>query len=161
MGIAGTTSAEALTTIEGSVNAAKAAFDNFLNGSSSPKELADSVITAGKNIADNLMQIVPRLAEELPQVGSLLMDSLSESLNSGKLNELMSVGGEIVSNLTTGIISALPGLVNSHSSDHKFVCVEYRIEHPAASLIRNADPPGNNQRYDAVTPSMGRLPFSW
>lgn len=113
MGIAGTTSAEALTTIEGSVNAAKAAFDNFLNGSSSPQELADSVITAGKNITDNLMEIVPRLAKELPQVGSLLMDSLSESLNTGKLNELMSVGGEIVSNLTTGIVSALPGLVTA------------------------------------------------
>ena len=113
MGIAGTTSEEALTTIEGSVNAAKAAFDNFLNGSSSPQELADAVIAAGRNITDNLMQIVPRLAEELPQVGSLLMDSLSESLNSGKLNELMSVGGEIVSNLTTGIISALPGLVTA------------------------------------------------
>lgn len=113
MGIAGTTSAEALTTIEGSVNAAKAAFDNFLNGSSSPQELADSVITAGKNITDNLMEIVPRLAKELPQVGSLLMDSLSESLNAGKLNELMSVGGEIVSNLTTGIVSALPSLVTA------------------------------------------------
>lgn len=113
MGVAGTTSEEALTTIEGSVNAAKAAFDNFLNGSSSPQELADAVITAGKNILNNLMEIVPRLAEELPQVGSMLMDGLSESLNSGKLNELMAVGGEIVSNLTTGIISALPGLVTA------------------------------------------------
>ena len=113
MGIAGTTSEEALTTIEGSVGAAKAAFDNFLNGSGSPQSLADAVITAGRNITDNLMEIVPRLAEELPQVGSLLMDSLSESLNSGKLNELMSVGGQIVSNLTTGIVSALPGLVTA------------------------------------------------
>lgn len=113
MGIAGTTSAEALTTIEGSVGAAKAAFDNFLNGSGSPQALADSVITAGRNITDNLMEIVPRLAEELPQVGSLLMDSLSDSLDSGKLNELMAVGGQIVSNLTTGIISALPGLVTA------------------------------------------------
>lgn len=111
MGIAGTTSAEALDTIEGSVGAAKAAFDNFLNGSGSPQALADAVITAGRNITDNLMEIVPRLAEELPQVGSLLMDSLSDSLDSGKLNELMAVGGQIVSNLTTGIISALPGLV--------------------------------------------------
>lgn len=113
MGVAGTTGEEALTTIEGSVSAAKASFDNFLNGSGSPKALADSVITAGKNILNNLMEIVPRLAEELPQVGSMLMDSLSESLNSGKLNELMVVGGEIVSNLTTGIISALPGLVTA------------------------------------------------
>lgn len=113
MGIAGTTSEEALTTIEGSVGAAKAAFDNFLNGSGSPQALAETVITAGRNITDNLMEIIPRLAEELPQVGSLLMDSLSDSLDSGKLNELMVVGGQIVSNLTTGIISALPGLVTA------------------------------------------------
>ena len=113
MGVAGTTSKEALTTIEGSVSAAKAAFDNFLNGSGSPQALADAVITAGRNITDNLMEIVPRLAEELPQVGSLLIDSLSDSLNSGKLNVLIAVGGKIVSNLTTGIVSALPGLVKA------------------------------------------------
>lgn len=115
MGIAGTTSQEALTTIEGSVGAAKAAFDNFLNGSGSPDALAESVITAGKNITDNLMQIVPRLAKELPKVGSLLMDSLSESLNSGKLNELMAVGGQIVSNLTAGTVQAIPGIIAASS----------------------------------------------
>lgn len=113
MGVTGTTSAEALTTIEGSVNAAKAAFDNFLNGSGSPEKLAESVITAGKNITNNLLQIVPRLAEELPKVGSLLMDSLSESLNSGKLNELMAVGGQIVSSLAMGVIQAIPGIITA------------------------------------------------
>lgn len=115
MGIAGTTSAEALTTIEGSVNAAKSAFDNFLNGSGSPEQLAESVITAGKNITNNLLQIVPRLAEEFPKVGSLLIDSLSESLNSGKLNELMSVGGQVVSNLAMGVIQAIPGIITAAS----------------------------------------------
>lgn len=113
MGVTGTTSAEALTTIEGSVNAAKAAFDNFLNGSGSPEKLAESVITAGKNITNNLLQIVPRLAEELPKVGSLLMDRLSESLNSGKLNELMAVGGQIVSSLAMGVIQAIPGIITA------------------------------------------------
>ena len=91
MGIAGTTSAEALTTIEGSVQSAKAAFDNFLNGSSSPQELADAVKAAAENITNNLMQIVPRLAKELPEVGNLLMESLSQSLNSGNLGEMMQI----------------------------------------------------------------------
>lgn len=113
MGIAGTTSAEALTTIEGSVQSAKAAFDNFLNGSSSPQELADTVKAAAENITNNLMQIVPRLAKELPEVGNLLMDSLSQSLNSGKLGEMMQIGGQVISNITTGIIQALPGIVTA------------------------------------------------
>lgn len=113
MGIAGTTSAEALTTIEGSIQSAKAAFDNFLNGSSSPQELADSVKAAAENITNNLMQIVPRLAKELPEVGSLLMESLSQSLNSGKLGEMMQIGGQVVSNITTGIIQAMPGIVTA------------------------------------------------
>lgn len=111
MGIAGTTSKEALTTIEGSVNAAKAAFDNFLNGSGSPKELADSIITAGKNIASNLSQIIPRLAKELPEVGRLLMNGLSESLSSENLGQMIAVGGQIVTNIVTGISSAIPVLV--------------------------------------------------
>lgn len=113
MGIAGTTSAEALTTIEGSIQSAKAAFDNFLNGSSSPQELADSVKAAAENITNNLMQIVPRLAKELPEVGNLLMESLSQSLNSGKLGEMMQIGGQVVSNITIGIIQALPGIVTT------------------------------------------------
>lgn len=113
MGIAGTTSEEALTTIEGSVQSAKAAFDNFLNGSSSPQELADAVKSAAENITNNLMQIVPRLAKELPEVGNLLMESLSQSLNSGKLGEMMQIGGQVISNITTGIIQALPGIVTA------------------------------------------------
>lgn len=48
--ITGTTAKEASTTIEGSMNAAKAAFDNFLNGSGTAKELADAVATVARNV---------------------------------------------------------------------------------------------------------------
>lgn len=112
MGITGTTAKEAGTTIEGSVASAKAAFDNFLNGSGSPKELADSVSVAATNIVNNLMEIVPRLADELPKVGAMLMDSLRDSMGSGKLSELIAIGGEIVSNLALGIVQAIPGITN-------------------------------------------------
>ena len=46
MGITGTTSKEAATTITGSMNSAKAAFDNFLNGTGDVQTLADSLLTA-------------------------------------------------------------------------------------------------------------------
>ncbi|MDQ9886433.1 hypothetical protein RFX61_18155, partial [Acinetobacter baumannii] len=58
MGIAGTTSKEASETISGSVSAMKGAFDNFLNGTGSPKELAETMVTAGKNVIKGLSEIV-------------------------------------------------------------------------------------------------------
>lgn len=68
LGITGTTAAEASTTLEGSMNAAKAAWDNFMNGSGDAEQLADAFGTAAENIVKNLNEIIPRLTETLPQV---------------------------------------------------------------------------------------------
>lgn len=66
MGITGTTAKEASETLEGSMAAAKAAWDNFMNGSGSADQLADAFAVAAENIVDNLAEIIPRLAETLP-----------------------------------------------------------------------------------------------
>ncbi|UTB43651.1 hypothetical protein NKF89_05030 [Agathobacter rectalis] len=116
LGITGTTAKEAATTIEGSMNAAKASFDNLLNGSGSAEEFADSVTTAAENIYKNLMNIIPRLASELPKVGSILMERLSDAIAGGKLDSLADVGGKILSSLTAGIAQALPGIVGIATS---------------------------------------------
>ena len=63
MGIAGTTSKEAATTIEGSVNSAKAAWENFEAGVISANDLVDAFWTAAQNIFTNLGQIIPRLGK--------------------------------------------------------------------------------------------------
>lgn len=63
MGIAGTTSKEAATTIEGSVNSAKAAWENFEAGVNSANDLVDAFWTAAQNIFTNLGQIIPRLGK--------------------------------------------------------------------------------------------------
>ena len=57
MGIAGTTSKEASETISGSISSMKGAFDNFLNGTGSPEELAETMVTAGKNVIKGLSEM--------------------------------------------------------------------------------------------------------
>ena len=67
MGIMGTTSKEAATTIQGSTASMKSAWENLLIGIADPEQdfqslvdnLVDSVITAGNNIIPRIKEIVP------------------------------------------------------------------------------------------------------
>lgn len=88
MGITGTTAEEAATTIEGSVNMAKAAWDNWLAGLGNEDadtegltdQLVQSVVIAGKNIIPRVGQIMTTLgqtvADYAPGVGLYLRDAL-------------------------------------------------------------------------------------
>lgn len=72
MGIAGATSEEAATTIEGSVNSAKAAWENFEAGVISANDLVETFWTAAQKIFENLGQIIPRLGKTGMDVVSAL-----------------------------------------------------------------------------------------
>lgn len=88
MGITGTTAEEAATTIEGSVNMAKAAWDNWLAGLGNEDadmegltdQLVNSVATAGENIIPRVGQIMTTLgqtvADHAPEVGLYLSNAL-------------------------------------------------------------------------------------
>lgn len=88
MGITGTTAEEAATTIEGSVNMAKAAWDNWLAGLGNEDadmegltdQLVGSVATAGKNIIPRVGQIMETLGQTIanyaPNVGRYLSIAL-------------------------------------------------------------------------------------
>ena len=88
MGITGTTAEEAATTIEGSVNMAKAAWDNWLAGLGNEDadmegltdQLVQSVVIAGKNINPRVGQIMTTLgqtvADYAPGVGLYLRNAL-------------------------------------------------------------------------------------
>lgn len=106
--ITGTTAKEAATTIEGSMNSAKAAFDNFLNGSGSAEELADTITIAAENIGSNLAEIVPRLIETIPAV----MDGISEAMEENS-DQLTQFGSNVISSILTGAMNALPGMVDA------------------------------------------------
>lgn len=92
MGITGTTAEEAATTIEGSVNTAKAAWGNWLAGLGNEDadmegltdQLVGSVATAGENIIPRVGQIMATLgqtvADYAPGVGLHLRDALTNVL---------------------------------------------------------------------------------
>lgn len=103
--IAGTTTREASSTIEGSVNAAKAAWDNWLTAlgdgtqdmSAYTENLVSAVGTAAKNI-------VPRIASI---VGSLVPVIAQAIATSG--SEIIESGAEIANQAIEGFTSALYG----------------------------------------------------
>lgn len=88
MGITGTTAEEAATTIEGSVNMAKASWENWLAGLGNENadmgvltdQLVGSVATAGENIIPRVGQIMATLgqtvADYAPGVGLYLRNAL-------------------------------------------------------------------------------------
>lgn len=106
--ITGTTAKEAATTIEGSMNAAKAAWDNLLNGSGTAAEFADAVIVAAENVLDNLGQIIPRLAETIPTAARIIVAALSDNL--GQVAEL---GMQVVSDIFGAIVDSAPRLLDA------------------------------------------------
>lgn len=79
LGITGTSASEASTTIEGSVNSAKAAWENFEAGVISANELVDTFWTATSNILNNLGEIIPRLGKTVMDVISALSDKVGEA----------------------------------------------------------------------------------
>ena len=87
--VTGTTAEEAATTISGSAASMKAAFDNFLNGSGSPEQLAEAVTTFINNVATAISQLAPNILSGivtliqtlLPQVVSLLFSLIPQLLD--------------------------------------------------------------------------------
>lgn len=108
LGITGTTAKEASTTIEGSMNAAKASWDNFLTGTGDVDQLAESVATLANNVVNNLSEIIPRLASGLPTLVSQLGGMIPD-LSNQILPPL--IDGAVT--LINGLISVLPELVQS------------------------------------------------
>ena len=92
MGITGTTALEASTTIEGSINMAKAAWENWLAGMANPEadmgaltdQLVQSVIVAGENI-------IPAVGTVMTNLGSAIQEQLPgviEQVSAGLQNIL-------------------------------------------------------------------------
>lgn len=114
MGITGTTAEEAATTIEGSVNMAKAAWENWLAGLGDEDadmggltdQLVNSVVTAGENIVPRVGQIMASIgqtvAEYAPSVGLYLSNALvgvmPEAVQ-GPMRDAFAGVGEVVGKL--------------------------------------------------------------
>ena len=114
MGITGTTAEEAATTIEGSVNMAKAAWDNWLAGLGNEDadmegltdQLVGSVAIAGENIIPRVGQIMVSIGQTVaayaPSVGlylsNALISVLPESVQ-GPMRDALAGASEVVGRL--------------------------------------------------------------
>ena len=117
--ITGATAEEAKTTISGSANAMKAAFDNFLNGSGSPEQLSQAITTFIENIVDNLQHLAPNiltgittlLETLIPQLTTMLFNLIPQLLNAitnmiNKLLDMVSKNKESIRKAVTDIINS-------------------------------------------------------
>lgn len=144
MGIMGTTSKEAATTIQGSTASMKSAWENLLTGIADPEQdfqalvdnLVDSVITAGNNIIPRIKEIVPTLIDGLsklvtqlaPYVSGVIMElepTIEEGLQalfgglSSVASELQPIVADVFSFLGDAIISGLTSAIEN--SDFSFL----------------------------------------
>ena len=103
MGITGTTAKEATETLEGSMAAAKAAWDNFMNGSGDADQLADAFATAADNIVKNLAAIIPRFAETLPALGSAIIAQIP-GLVAAIVPAVLSAGQSVLKQLQDAVL---------------------------------------------------------
>lgn len=144
MGIMGTTSKEAATTIQGSTASMKSAWENLLTGIADPEQdfqtlvdnLVDSVITAGNNIIPRIKEIVPTLIDGLselvtqlaPYVSGVIMElepTIEEGLQtlfgglSSVASELQPIVADVFSFFSDAIISGLTSAIEN--SDFSFL----------------------------------------
>ena len=110
MGITGTTATEASTTIEGSVNSMKSAWENLVTDlgkgnadiGESVDELMDSVETALGNIIPAVQQILENITTAIPEIIPRVIEGLS-SIITEVLPSLLQAGLQLLTALLQGI----------------------------------------------------------
>lgn len=139
LGITGTTAKEASTTIQGSVGAMKASWQNLLIGVADDNQnfdqLVEDFVNSVGTVAENILprveialdgvgnlveELVPIIIDRIPELANdVLPDLIQSGVNmissivtglNENLPELLSGGAEILNTLSEGILSLLPML---------------------------------------------------
>lgn len=112
MGITGTTAAEAASTIQGSANMAKAAWQNLLTGLGDADadigELVQNCVDSFNTLLDNLIPVIENIVSALPELISGLASALLEMAPT-----ILASAGEIITLLADLIIQSLPLLIDA------------------------------------------------
>ena len=122
LGITGTTAKEASTTIQGSVNAMKSAWQNLLVGVADDTQdfdgLVDDFVETVGTVAEN---VLPRVEIALNGVGNLveelvpvILERVPEIAND-ILPDLMQSGMDMITSIITGLQENLPALLSGGS----------------------------------------------
>lgn len=119
-GIAGTTAKEAATTIEGSLNMTKAAWENLVAGFANPDadlgKLMDNLVVAivgegeGEGLLNNIIPAVQRAIEGIAEVIQKAAPILAEQFPVVVQNVLPTLI-QAAATLIAGVVSALPSLI--------------------------------------------------
>lgn len=104
MGITGTTAKEAATTIEGSINSAKAAWDNWLTGLGT--EGADMGALTGQ-LLESVENVASNVGPAVQRIGTALADALP-----GALQSAASTLGPLVAETLSGIINSAASMLH-------------------------------------------------
>lgn len=114
MGIAGTTSAEAMTTIQGSFAATKSAWQNLLTGFADKDQdlgqLVTNLVDSAKVAIGNLVPIIAQTLSGISTAIQQIMPVISAELP-GILQDLLPGLLSGATTLIVGLVTALPGLI--------------------------------------------------
>lgn len=114
--IAGTTAREAATTVEGSINMTKAAWENLLAGLANPdadiSQLIDDLVGSATQTVTNLVPVVERALNGIVQLVDNIIPVIASNLPS-LISTLLPTLITAAFNLVTGLVSALPGILRA------------------------------------------------
>ena len=138
MGITGTTAREAMTTIIGSVNATKAAWQNLLTGIADENadfealvnNFIDSAMIAAENILPRVQTIMDGLGRLITEASQRILPIIIDMIVQN-LPQIIASGVQIVISLITGIVQALPQLVAALPQIFSAILGAFRENWPA------------------------------
>lgn len=114
MGITGTTAAEAEKTIEGSLNATKAAWQNvlvaFAGGGGDIKSAIDDLVNSGINVIKNILPVVKSVMQNLGGAVKQIAPIISENLGP-LLEDILPVLIDSVASIVGAVANALPEIL--------------------------------------------------
>lgn len=118
MGITGTTALEASTTVEGSINSMKAAYQNFVTGlgdqnadiGALTEELIQTAGTVAENVLPVIENVVKNIAETVKKQGPDMITKFV-AYATEKLPEVLKLGVQLIVSLVKGLAQNLPELL--------------------------------------------------
>lgn len=116
MGIAGATAAEAEHTIEGSMNAMKAAIDNLIvgfgNADADIEQLCNNVVDAFQDVLTNITPVIENIISALPTALNALLATVGDLLPT-LLDTVVDLFSQVLTTLLTMIPQLVPAVIEA------------------------------------------------
>lgn len=111
LNITGTTAREASTTIEGSINALKASYTNFLTGLGrddvDPTELANELASSFNTVVNNIKPVLRRMSDQIPGLLPQMIGSVED-----EIPDAVRVVGLVINTIGRELANSAPELLD-------------------------------------------------